>query len=272
MNRSVPIYPEEICLSPDGSKLFINRVPDPDSYGEYDDREYDPIIDVLHVNDGTHVQTIRVGEMGIVHGVCTSRDGREIFVIYYGRNDTTIKVFNTSNGIPDRTINCHRMARAICVSSDEIFYYAEERIFVHNLTDGTINRTIDMRFEPNISLCISENDDLFVACNRDIMVMDLDGTHFHTITVDENLLPLRIHTSQNEIFALCRDVDDDYITHILQFRIDGDRINTRTVVIIDHIEKDGLLNGGVPYSICVSPNRELFISYPDSDLIKVVQV
>ena len=255
------VFPQKLCLSPDGSKLFVMDQGFDDNYGEKN-----PRVEVLHANDGTYVQTIGGGgqiEMPI--DICTSRDGRELFVIDEGMRDTYIKVFNTSNGTLSRTINCHRGSRDICVSDDKLFYFAEETIFVLNSTDGTHIQEIYIPcLEYNLrSICISQNDELFAVCNREIVVMDLFGTHLQTIVVDENLNPFYIRVSRDTLFALCGDLHDGFITYIMEFDIYDDRIDVRT---IDTIEENG------PFSLCASSNRELFVAYPFDKLIKVLQI
>jgi sugar lactone lactonase YvrE len=164
-------------------------------------------------------------------------------------------------------MNCEPGGYDICISHDgsKLFYIAyrdQLEIFVANSTDGSHIQTLDTGGLLR-SICISQDDKLFCAYkDENIKVMDLFGTHLRTIDVPGNFIPSRIHISHDRIFTLCtRENKYSYDYSFMEFLHDG-----------EHIQTINLEN--IPYAMCVSQNRELFITYKNTTFrhVKVFQI
>jgi sugar lactone lactonase YvrE len=254
--------PKDLCLSADGSKLFIL-----DLLGIKHHR-----ILVLNAYDGTYLQTIGMNQIdSSPNSICVSHDGRELFVAQmYGKK---IKIFDTTDGTLLRTINCANYPYDICISQDgsQLFYVNGEigqnqkEIFVLKSANGTRIRTLQTIDRHDVISICTENDKLFCLCkDENIRVMDLFGTHLRTIEVPKNLDDAHlfktkdIHVSQGRVFALCEQQKLGHTSKfsLSEFHEDGEHVQTINLKIYH------------PSSPCVSQNRELFLIILD----KVVEV
>lgn len=271
MNLSRPL---DLCLSPDGSELFVVD---------------DECIQVLNTVDGSYNRTIGSfgedsGQFNFPFGICLSRDGEELYVA--DRDNNRVQVLRSRDGAHLRTIEDFSSPKKVCLSPDGRELFVVDFLAIHVLRlDGTKILTIEKgrghdRITRADDVCFSpDNSHFFVAEGNRVKVFRTDDkTYVRSIGGGTKLTGF-LHAeslciSRNHLF-----VADSGHHHIQVYTLEGEHV-LKIGGGGSNISQFGNIGGGnspgqfdMPMGICISPDgTELYVADARNTRVQIFQI
>ena len=169
----VGTYPDGVCVSPDGAKVYVTN------------QTMDSKVFVIDTLTNTVIDSIPVGNVTLPSLICISPDGTKLYVSLL--HDSTVRVINTSTNTVSAIISVVGEPEGISVSPDGALVYVainnDNSLSVINTTTNTVTDIIPVGTNPiSVGNFISP---LNTACSAQFLLY-ADTTQAHHYFINNN--------------------------------------------------------------------------------------